>query len=76
MSDLLCLGAREENEELPLLLLIISPAENPSSFFTRGSGPELEYLDCLYSGADEEIFGRLQHIPAKGSVPGSREEQH
>lgn len=53
------------------LLLQIAPLPP----FTCGSGPKPEHSDCLYSGADEEIFGRLQHIPAMCSVLGSREEK-
>lgn len=56
----------------PIALLLQTTPLPP---FTLGSGLEPEHLDCLYSGADEEIFGRLQHIPALRSVPGSREER-
>lgn len=31
--------------------------------FTRGSRPEPARSACLYSATDEEILGRLQHIP-------------
>lgn len=60
----------------PSLQLPCCYTSHPLPLFTCGSGPKPEHSDCLYSGADEEIFGRLQHIPAMCSVLGSREEKH